>query len=170
MRPALLAAALFLTSQPPAVAPCDVSAYVVDQDPKGLNVRAAPGAASKVIAVLPNASVEGIRVHVSAGSGEWVRLDSAIEEGGDTDRVLFKGAGWVYGPLLAVDGVGGIPGGTAIRAEPSPRARVLARMLAGGDGATVRGCRGAWMYVQHRKTRGWAARDELCANSLTTCS
>lgn len=153
-----------------AVTPCDLSAYVVDQDPNGLNVRSGPGATFKVIGNLPNQGVEGIGVHISGGSGEWVRIDRATEQGGDEERTLFSGEGWVYGPLLGTDGVGGIEGGTPIYKEPSKKSRVIARMSAGAEGASVRGCKGEWMYVEHKKLKGWAQGDTLCDNSLTTCS
>jgi hypothetical protein len=43
-------------------------------------------------------------------------------------------------------------------------------MQAGGEGGTVRGCRGKWMYVEHRKVKGWAAPDTICSNALTNCN
>jgi SH3-like domain-containing protein len=153
-----------------AVTPCDVNAYVLDQDPKGLNVRSGPSSSFKVVGLLPHEGVEGVGVHITASSGEWVRIDRADEQGGDTDRTLFNGAGWVYGPLLGTDGVGWIQGGTPIYKEPSKKSRVVARMLAGAEGATVRGCRGKWMLIEHKNVRGWAEGSTLCDNSLTTCS
>src|SRR5215213_11970894 len=62
-----------------AVTPCNLSAYVVDHDPNGLNVRSGPGATFKVVGNLPNQGVEGIGVHITGGSGEWVRIDRATE-------------------------------------------------------------------------------------------
>ena len=154
-----------------AVTPCDLSAYVIDQDPNGLYVRSGPGVTFKVVGNLPNQGVEGIGVHINGGSGEWVRIDRATEQGGDEDRTLFSGEGWVYGPLLGTDGVGGLEGGgTPIYKEPSKKSRVIARMSAGAEGATVRGCKGKWMYLEHKKLKGWAQGDTLCDNSLTTCS
>lgn len=153
-----------------ALTRCDVKAYVIDHDPKGMNVRSGPGSANKVIGNLPNQDVEGIVVHITGSQGDWVRIDLAVEEGGEQERTFFQGEGWLYGPLLGVDGVGGIEGGTKLHQEPAERSRVLGRMQAGGDGATVRGCRGQWMYVEHKKVRGWAAPGTLCSNPLTTCS
>jgi SH3-like domain-containing protein len=153
-----------------AVTRCDVLAYVNDRDPKGLNVRSGPGSTHALIGNLPNEGVEGIVVHINGSQGDWVRIDLAIEEGGDTERTFFKGEGWVYGPLLGVDGVGWIEGGTKLFQEPSQTSRILARMLAGGDGAKVRGCKGKWTYVEHKKVKGWCAPDTLCSNPLTTCS
>lgn len=152
------------------VAPCDLNAYVVDQDPNGLNVRSGPGSTFKVVGNLPSQGVEGVGVHITGGSGEWVRIDRATEQGGDEDRTLFSGEGWVYGPRLGTDGVGWIAGGTPIYQEPSQKSRVVARMTAGAEGASVRGCRGKWMYLEHRKLKGWARGDALCYNSLTNCS
>ena len=149
---------------------CDVEAYVIDHDPKGMNVRSGPGSTYKVIGNLPNQDVEGIGVHITGSQGDWVRIDLAVEEGGEQERTFFKGEGWLYGPLLGVDGVGGIEGGTKLYQAPTERSRILGKMLAGGEGATVRGCRGKWMYVEHKKVRGWAAPGTLCSNSLTTCS
>lgn len=148
------------------VTPCDVEAYVIDRDPKGMNVRAGAGRAHKIIGNLPNQDVEGVRVHITGSNGEWVRIDLATEEGGEQDRTFFKGEGWLYGPLLGVDGVGG---GTKLYQEPKQRSRVVGNLPGGSEGATVRGCNGKWMYVEYKKLRGWAAPGTLCANSLTTC-
>ena len=152
------------------VTPCDVAAYVIDSDPNGLNVRSGPGSTQKIVGNLPNQNVEGIGVHITGSSGEWVRIDRATEQGGDEDRTLFSGVGWVYGPLLGTDGVGWIEGGTPIYNEPTKKSRLLARMLAGAEGASVRGCRGRWMYIEHKGLKGWAEGKSLCSNSLTTCS
>ena len=157
--------------QATAVTPCDAEAIVIDPDPKGMNVRSGPGGTFKVIGNLPNADVNGIGVHITGSQGDWVRIDRADEQGGDPeDRTFFKGLGWVYGPLLAVDGVGWIAGGTKLYQEPSAKSRVVARMTAGGEGATVRGCKGKWLYLEHKKQRGWAAPGTTCSNALTNCS
>jgi SH3-like domain-containing protein len=148
--------------------PCDASAYVIDTDPKGLNVRSGPASTHKIIGNLPNQGVEGVGVHITGSSGEWVRIDKAEEQGGDPDRTFFSGVGWVYGPLLGANGVGWIAGGTPVYKEPSKQSRVLIRLSADDQGV-VRGCRGKWVYVELKGVKGWARGEELCANSLTTC-
>lgn len=145
---------------------CDVEAYVIDRDPKGMNVRSGPSSTYKIIGNLPNQDVNGISVHITASQGDWVRVDLAVEEGGEQDRTFFKGEGWLYGPLLGVDGVGG---GTKLYEKPEQGSRRIGTLPGGSDGAIVRGCRGKWMYVEYKKKRGWAAPGTLCANSLTTC-
>ena len=148
---------------------CDVRAFVIDRDPVGLNVRSGPGKTYKVIGNLPNQEVEGIGVHITGASGEWVRIDSAVEEGGQQERIFFKGKGWVYAPLLRVEGMAITDGGTNLYQEMTTKSRVIIRVPGGDDAVIVRGCRGRWMYVEYKKKRGWAAPDTLCANSLTTC-
>ena len=150
-----------------AAVPCNIHAYVVDKDPNGLNVRSGPGSTFKVVGNLPNQKVDGgIGVHITGSSGDWFRIDEAFEEGGEEERVFFKGVGWVYGPLLGSDGVGG---GTNVYKEMSPKSRVVARVPGDGGGLTLRGCKGRWTYVEYKKVRGWAAPDTLCTNPLTTC-
>lgn len=149
---------------------CDAEAYGNDPDPRGMNVRSGPGGHYQVVGNLPNQDVDGILVHLTGSQGEWVRIDRAVEQGGDTERVLFKGVGWVHGPLLGVDGVGGLDGGSPLYREPVAKGRVLARVPVDGGGATVRGCRGRWMYVEREGVKGWAAPGTLCSNALTNCS
>ena len=140
------------------VVPCDAEAYVNDPDPRRLNVRSGPGGNYPVVGNLPNQDVDGISVHLTGSQGDWVRIDRAAEQGGDQERVLFRGEGWVHAPLLGVDGVGGLGGGgSPLYREPVARGRVLIRVLVDGGGAKVRGCRGRWMYVEHKGVKGWAA-------------
>ena len=153
------------------VAPCDVKAYVNDPDPKGLNVRSGPGTSHPVIGNLPNQGAEGIEVHITGSSGDWMRIDRAVEQGGDEGRSFFGGTGWVYGPALAVDGVGGFdPHGTPLYQGRTKRAKIVARLPVESGGARVRGCAGGWTQVEYKGRRGWAAPGTLCTNTLTNCS
>ena len=153
------------------VVPCDVQAYVNDPDPRGMNVRSGLGDTYKVVGNLPNQDVNGIVVHINGSQGDWVRINRATEWGGERDRILFKGEGWVYGPLLGVNGVGWLEGGTPLYGKLSAKGRVLTKVPPDDEGpTTIRGCRGRWMYVEHRQVKGWAAPGTLCSNPLTTCS
>ena len=145
---------------------CDVDAYVIDPDPKGMNVRSGPGNTFKIIGNLPKQDVEAISVHITGSKGDWVRIDLAVEEGGEQERTFFKGEGWLYGPLLAVDGIGN---GTKLYQRAALKSRVVGKMPGGSEGAIVRGCQGKWMYVEYNKLRAWAAPNTLCTNPLTTC-
>jgi SH3-like domain-containing protein len=152
-----------------AIVPCDAQAYVSDRDPGGLNVRSMPTQTNRVIGNIPHQGVEGVRVHITGASGEWVRIDRAVEEGVDQGRTFFQGEGWVYARLLGVSGMAINGGGTNLYTDTTRRSRVITRIPGGDDNVIVRGCRGRWMYVEYNHRRGWAAPDTLCANSLTTC-
>ncbi len=154
------------------VVPCNVVAYMNDPDPRGTNVRSGPGSTFGVVGNLPSQNVEGVVVNISGSKGDWLRIVRAVEVGGaEEERTLFAGEGWVYGPLLGVDGVGWLEGGTPLYREPVKSGRVLIKIPADGGGpTTIRGCKGRWMYIEHRKVKGWAAPGTLCSNPLTTCS
>ena len=150
--------------------PCDVSAYVIDHDPNGLNVRSGPGKSYAVIGNLPYTYETGVGVHITGSSGDWVQIDLGFEEGTEEEKTLFKGVGWVYAPLLGLSGIAHYPDGvTLLYRETSPRSRVVKR-IPGGDDVNVRGCRGKWFYVEYKNVKGWAAPKTLCSNPLTTCA
>ena len=152
-----------------AVTRCDAEAYVVDRDPNGLNVRAAPNKTAEIIGNLPNQRVEGIRVHIVGASGEWVRINRANEAGGEVDRNFLDRDGWVYGPLLGVSGMAISNGGTYLYKERLLKSAVVMRVPA-DESLVVRGCDGGWLFVQYKQMRGWGAPKTLCANPLTTCA
>src|SRR5258705_4297026 len=138
------------------IEPCDARAYVVDRDPAGLNVRSGPGKTFKTIGNLSNQNVEGIGVHITGAIGDWIRIDRAIGEGGEQERIFFQGEGWVYAPLLGVGGVAITNGGTNLYKEPKENGRVVIRIPGGEDSVIVRSCRGGWMYVEYSKVRRWS--------------
>ena len=125
-----------------AVAPCDVEAYVNDPDPSGMNVRSGPGNTHRVVGNLPNQDVNGIVVHINGSKGDWVRINLATEWGGERDRTLFKGEGWVYGPLLGVNGVGWLEGGTPLYKEHGAKRLVVTKVPPDDEGPTT--IRAAW--------------------------
>ena len=147
---------------------CDVDAFVIDQDPQGLNVRSGPGKDHAVVGNLPRKEDTGVAVHITGASGSWVRIDSAFEEGTDEESPLFKGVGWVYGPLLGLSAMALQKGGTPLYRDSSTKTQLVVR-VPGGEGVSVKGCRGKWLFVEYKNVIGWAAPQTLCANSLTTC-
>lgn len=149
------------------VVPCDVKAYVNHGDPKGLNVRGGPGTEHPVVGNLPDQQAEGIEVHITGSAGDWVRIDSATEQGGE--RSFFKGTGWVFAAELAVDGVGGLPSGTPLYTGPAKTGGVAAHLPVEAS-ARVRGCSGRWTQIEYKGRRLWAAPGTLCYSALTTCS
>lgn len=150
---------------------CDLYAYVVDPDPAGLNVRSGPGKQFPVVGNLPPHEYS-VTVHVTGAMGQWLRIEGGEKQ--DTGEVVFRGAGWVYGPMLATqtkDYAAHDPAEPRVKLfrQPSPRAGVVAR-LPNETEVNLIGCRGRWAQVRHQKIEGWLAPDSQCYSTLTTCS
>jgi len=161
---------------PQATVACDATVFVNDDDPAGLNVRSGPGSGNAVVAKLREATW----AHVIGSNGMWMRIDRAtIDDGeGGEGRAEFSGDGWVYGPLLGVEGAGGEDGrGTVVRAGPAADARIVG-LIAPDDGeATLQGCKGEWLELEHHSyanpgaaVRGWARAGDTCTNPNTVCN
>ncbi len=154
-----------------AETPCDIWAYLGDQDPAGLNVRSGPGKQFAVVGKLPQLEYN-ITIHVTGATGQWLRIEGA--ESQDTVEVVFSGAGWVYGPLLATqtkDYSGLDPNEPRVKIfrEPSLKSAVLIR-LPNETEVSLTGCKGEWARVRHKKIEGWLPRDSQCHSTITTCS
>lgn len=55
---------------------CNISAYVIDKDPKGLNLRAKANGKSKVIGKIPY-NYDGTLVDIIAAEGRWLKINNA---------------------------------------------------------------------------------------------
>jgi SH3-like domain-containing protein len=150
---------------------CDLWAYAVDPDPAGLNVRSGPGKQYPVVGTLPRVD-NSLEVHVLGATGQWLRIGEAMTQ--ETGESVFKGPGWVFGPMLAVetkDYASMNPNERRVRLfkEPSPRSAVVTRLPSEAEVNLV-GCKGKWARVRHQKSEGWLAPDSQCHSTLTTCS
>ncbi|MBO3759065.1 SH3 domain-containing protein [Ciceribacter sp. L1K23] len=160
---------------------CDIWAWSIDDDPKGLNVRSGPSTAHGVIAVLPppkrkEGYVFRTEVEVKESQAGWFRITQAVvpdylDEGGD--QTVFEGEGWVSG-----GGLGLLLNRIKLYEAPSTEATVVAELLDGNvdgpDSFTVErlyACTGWWVEVEatlgERRHRGWASG--TCSNQVTTC-
>jgi hypothetical protein len=85
---------------------CNVTVDITDTDPKGTNVRAAPGGA--VIASLSNPNVDGwIAVHITGLSGDWYEIDRANlinADLGPDGKVVFHGRGYLHKSVVGSAG------------------------------------------------------------------
>lgn len=155
--PAVVAAA-------PAVA-CKVEAYVVDKDPRGLNVRDAPGPAGKVVAVIP-LDAEGTTVNIVASSPNgWVQVARAETIMG---AVVFEGKGWVSGAMLGISTRG--YGTKGVRLYAAARRGKVVGTIPPEDEVRVAGCSGDMMRVRYKNLAGWLEPDAQCPNPVTTCN
>lgn len=156
-------------SEPSSATPvtaCRFGAFVAETDPAGLNVRAAPSTAAKVLGKLPPTFIEpgtnyGVRIEVEiAGVRDgWFLVRNAKDNPeltGRPPRPVYKGEGWVSGSKLTVKSQA-----NAGRARPAPGSAVHLRI---GDNETFDGdivieaarlsdCQGEWAQVEFTDQR-----------------
>lgn len=151
------------TAAPPPA--CDVNAYVVDADPKGLNVRDTPGVGGKVVAVIP-ADQDGTIVHLVASSPNgWVQINRA--ETIDA-TVVFDRKGWVSGNMLGTSTRGYGTRGVKLRGEG--RAGKVVGTIPPEAEVRVAGCAGRKIKVKYQNLAGWLDPDDQCPNPVTLCN
>ena len=151
-------------SLPSGAVTCEGSAYIIDPDPKGTNVRSAPGRESSVLYVIPY-DFEGTEVEVSAFSDGWVLIRSAD---GPTTDFHSKRQGWIHVSLLATTAVHPSGRKVPLYSSSDKRSPVI-EMIAGEKEAKLEGCIGGWRHVKIGKQRGWLAPGDSCGNPVTTC-
>jgi hypothetical protein len=148
---------------PPAA--CDTDAYVVDKDPKGLNVRDSPGAGGRVVAVIP-ADMDGTVVHlVSSNPNGWVQIDRAETIMG---AVVFDKKGWVSGNMLGIETRG--YGTRGVKLYAGGRGSKILGTIPPESEVKVAGCDGDRMRVRYKSLTGWLDPDSQCASPVTTCN
>lgn len=142
---------------------CQISAYVTDKDPKGLNVRSGPGSNYAIVGNLPT-NTEAVIVEVGASQGDWVQVTKAESP----NKVEFQGTGWVYAPLLGTSTRGYGSGGVSVYPSANTQSTSIGRIPA-STGVKLLSCQQSWAFVEHESVKGWIAPDDQCANPLTTC-
>ncbi len=146
---------------------CEASAYVIDPDPQGLNVRATPRT-GKVIGNLPKAKAQdGTIVHLIAenGDGGWLQIDKAQTT---EDKVVLDKRGWVSGNMLAVSTRGYETKGVKLY-EGGEASSVLAT-IPPETVVKVVGCDGSRLQVKHKNVVGWLNAEDQCASPVTNCN
>ena len=150
----------------PAAQTCDLEAYVVDPDPKGLNVRDAPGASGRVVAVIP-LDADGTVVHlVASNPNGWVQLDRAETIMG---TVVFDKKGWVSGNMLGIATRGYGTKGVKLYPTAATKGRAVG-MIPPEAEVKVAGCAGDRMRVRYKSLNGWLDRESQCPNPVTNCN
>ena len=141
---------------------CNVTASVIDQDPKGTNVRKAPG--GDVVATLRTPQDDWIEVHVVGQTGDWYVIDRA-DQVGDDSKTVFRGKGYMHRTVLGADG---LVNGAPIRADHDVRSKQILRAEDVDQQVYLLGCWGDFMKVRVKGGIGWTKA--LCLNQRTTCS
>jgi uncharacterized protein YraI len=143
---------------------CHASAYVIDQDPQGVNVRSGPSSNDKVIGNLPT-TTDAVIVKLVAVQGNWVEISKAD----DPRKVVFQGSGWVYTQRLGTSTRGyGSAKGVNVYAGAANKSRVLGR-IPSDKNVQLLGCSGSWVKVKYQGLTGWLKREDQCPNPLSTC-
>jgi SH3-like domain-containing protein len=147
---------------------CEVSAYIADTDPNGLNVRATPDKGGEILKRLVRGDGDiSLDIIATAGNG-WVKITNAWH--GETSEE-FKGSGWVFAAMLST-GTRGYPNYNSpakLYASPSKKGKVI-KSIPGEDVVTVQDCSGRWVKVSYRGTTGWLAPENQCGSPFTTCN
>jgi uncharacterized protein YgiM (DUF1202 family) len=147
---------------------CEISGYIMDNDPNGLNVRATPDKNGRILSRLKKGAGDiSLDIIGTSGSG-WVKITNAWHgEEGD----LFKDKGWVFANLLAT-GTKGSPDYNApvkLYSSPSKSSKAVKEIRAEEEVVVV-DCAGRWAKVRYFKTIGWLAPENQCGSPFTTCN
>ena len=157
-------------SKPSSASVCDVTAYVTDKDPKGLNVRDSSSENGKVIGQIPP-NKDGTAVHIiSANSNGWMMIDKAIvfDFKANAEKAVFDKKGWVSANLLAINARGYDTGGVQLY-EGGKGSKVLTK-IPEDTVMKIVGCDGKRMQVKYKDFTGWLEPDAQCADSTGRCN
>src|SRR5262249_5241032 len=195
---ALLAAAPVAGALAQTEKKCELTAYTIDEDQNGINVRAAPANDARVVGVIPLRKDEDIGVSIMAESNGWFRIKSYENHSSNKETKL---TGWIHGSRL---GAGlmimqGAKGSERLREEPSDRSKTLLLLMwdPGEDGklqrltaelpwgrseiidfariknaatAVLLACQAGWVKIRVHKYEGWVPKARLCGSAVTTCN
>ncbi len=144
-----------------------VAGYVIDPDPKGVNVRSAPSLKAKRIGVIPKQK-RGTVVDIQASDMGWLQITRAENMEG---KVTFKGPGWVHASRLGVSLQERHKRGTPLYKRAASDAGTVRWFSGPGDNwqATLISCAGGWLKVRIKRHVGWLAPNNQCGLPWTTC-
>src|SRR5215213_1443493 len=147
---------------------CEISGYIMDNDPNGLNVRATPDKNGRILTSLKRGAGDiSLDIIGTSGNG-WVKITNAWH-GDEGD--LFKDKGWVFASMLAT-GTRGYPNydsPSKLYASASKNSKALIVVPAEAEVALV-DCAGRWAKVRYSGTTGWLAPENQCGSPFTTCN
>lgn len=142
---------------------CQISAYIIDKDPNGLNVRSEPSSQSKIIDTLSTKTL-GIIVDINAVQGDWVQISKAESPG----RLDFQGSGWVFVSLLGTSTRGYATKSVSVHKSANSQSETIGQ-IPSQRRVKLLSCDSTWASVEYDGLKGWISRESQCANPLTTC-
>jgi len=143
---------------------CQISAYVIDKDPQGLNVRANPNVNAEIKGKLPT-NKDAVFLNITASQGNWVEITKPEDASG---VAVFQGKGWVYASKLGTSTRGYKKKLVSVYSTPE-RGRKQIGTIPSETSVKLLGCQGKWAFVRYQKLQGWLAVEDQCPNPLTTC-
>lgn len=158
------------TAAPPPIAvaekSCSASAYVVDTDPAGLNVRSGPSSEFAVIDTLPTDGP--VEVSIVGATNGWFLLNEAYS----TNQQELEQPGWVYAPLLGVTTTSldiNNPAAPAKLYESPDGYSNVKNEVPQSTEVTLLSCSGDWLRVQAGAMEGWLAIGDQCSSPGGVC-
>jgi hypothetical protein len=180
---------------PAGTVPCDLGAYSIDRDPKGLNVRAEPSVKAPVLGTLP----PPFKVRMSDADGPkdgwrteftivgfkdgWFLIEGAKPPGKEYEREgrplkypkVYAGRGWVAANKVGANFANGATRQGGLFQAPHVDARWIRitdhhgnELGADNSPDRVLACSGLWALVEKSGARGWWRH--LCSKQVTNCS
>lgn len=153
---------------------CNVSAFVMDKDPNGLNVRSLASSKSKKIGKIPF-NKDGNVVDIIGSKGNWVKIENAYNAENES---VFSKTGWVYAPLLGISTKQSHGSDTLIDVYQTPNKgdgvnSVITR-LSVATTYRLEGCFEDWIKItvpnKVKDFSAWLHSDNQCDLPWTTCS
>lgn len=144
---------------------CNVDAFVMDNDPNGLNIRAEGDAKDEIIGKIPF-NEEGTTVHIiQSNFGGWLKINRAETVDG---TVVFDKEGWVSANLLGTSTAG--YGTKGVKLYEAGKGTKVLVTIPPSTMVRVSSCDKSDVRVKYKKFEGWLDLESQCGNPVTNCS
>ena len=147
---------------------CGIHGWVIDKDPKGLNVRNQPNLNGKIIGNLPHKSNEDddiIMVYITGYSNGWLKIAQAEPITGEK---VFDDIGWISAKMVET-------GTQSNNNSPIPiylAAKASSKKVGNIPGdvtVKIAGYQCGWVKIIYKGKTGWVQEKFICGNPVTTC-
>lgn len=149
---------------------CSFSAWVIDKDVNGLNVRETPGTNGNIIGKLKyaNDDDEIVIVRIIGYSNGWVKINGAETVGGEEQ---FSGIGWVSAKMVTISTEqhnGNASKPVPLYIQPKTSSKKVGTIPSDVNVQIVGfDCFG--LKVTYKTKTGWLSVNDMCGNPVTTC-